>query len=214
MIHLSRLPNSLSLERNKHFLLNWLHELCFRCGAFFWFSFYWKSSDNQLGVYAYSCRHPVLSWLNNTFLVGTWQMQQLPNSTHTLCILQKTDGFQKCHDLPFLLRTAISSVFNFFFPISSAVRCPLPVEVLAACAPFAGVSSSVENQTNAFLLVVVLAVSFCAFCMVYPINHTSRKIILSWYELNYIYLISQNMPLICISMSILNVAFFFFSGSV
>lgn len=100
--------------------------------------------------------------------------------------------------------------FQFFFPISSAVRCPLPVELLAACAPFAGMSSSVENQTNAFPLVVVLAVSFCAFCMVYPINHTSRKIILSWYELNYIYLISQNMPLICISMSILNVAFFFF----
>lgn len=58
-------------------------------------------------------------------------------------------------------------------------------------------------------LVVVLVFSFCASYVVCPVNHTSQKIIVSWYRLNFISLLSQEMQFICISTSIFKCNLFF-----
>lgn len=58
-------------------------------------------------------------------------------------------------------------------------------------------------------LVVVLVFSFCAFYVVCPVNHTSQKIIVSWYRLNFISLLSQETQFICISTSIFKCNLFF-----
>lgn len=56
---------------------------------------------------------------------------------------------------------------------------------------FADMSSCMETQTDAFPLVVALSFSFCAFCIVYPVNHTSQKITVLWYGLNFIFFLKR-----------------------